>query len=34
MKAKKVSGLTIDQLKKIIDELVKQNLEDFDIEAI
>ena len=36
MKAKKVSDLTIDQLKKIIDELVKQNLEDFieDIEAL
>ena len=36
MKANKVSDLTIDQLKKIIDELVKQNLEDFieDIEAL
>ncbi len=29
MKAKKISDLTIDQLKIIIDELVKQNLEDF-----
>ena len=36
MKVKKVSDLTIEQLKKIVDELVKQNLEDIveDIEAL
>ena len=36
MRTKKVSDLTVDQLKIIIDELLKKNLEDIieDIEAL